>query len=50
MANTPVTSIRLPDDLKEWLDAKAAEQNRSRANLIITILRDIRAADKKGRK
>ena len=49
MANTPVTSIRLPEDLKEWLDKKAQEQNRSRANCIITILRDVKAAEKKKR-
>ena len=40
MANTPVTSIRLPEDIREWADKKAREQNRSRANLIITVLRD----------
>lgn len=37
---TPVTSIRLPEDIREWADKKAQEQNRSRANLIITVLRD----------
>ncbi len=37
---TPVTSIRLPEDIREWADQKAQEQNRSRANLIITVLRD----------
>ena len=50
MANTPVTSIRLPEDVREWADRKAAEQDRSRANFIIRVLRERMAADMKVRK
>ena len=50
MANTPVTSIRLPEDIREWADKKAQEQNRSRANFIITVLRDKMASNRKARK
>lgn len=50
MANTPVTSIRLPDDIREWADKRAQEQTRSRANFIITVLRKQMEAEKRGRK
>lgn len=50
MANTPVTSIRLPEDIRDWADKKAQEQNRSRANFIITVLRDKMAAEKKSKR
>lgn len=46
MANTPVTSIRLPDDVREWADQKAAEQDRSRAYVIIQVLRDVMRGEK----
>ncbi len=47
MANTPVTSIRLPDDLKDWLSKKARVENRSLANSIITTLRAVKAAEER---
>ena len=54
MANTPVTSLRLPEDLKEWIQAKADADNRSMGNWIVTKLSELRAAEakleKKGRK
>jgi len=40
MANTPVTSIRLPDDVREWADRQAHEQGRSRGNFIVQVLRE----------
>jgi len=57
MANTPVTSMRFPEDLKAWLQKKAQAENRSLANWVITRLYELksaddaaRAAEKKGRK
>ena len=45
MANTPVTSIRLPDDVREWADRKAQEQGRSRGNFIVQLLRERMAVE-----
>jgi len=39
---TSSISIRLEDDLIAWLDSVAAAENRSRANLIETILKRAR--------
>ncbi len=38
--NTPSWTIRMPVDLKAFLDAKAAEDDRSLAYLVIKILTD----------
>lgn len=48
MANTPV-SIRLPEDLRSWLDEKAAHEHRSINNLVVYLLEQAKAADKKRR-
>lgn len=40
MAQENRTSIKLPDDVREKLKEEAEKQNRSLANLIITILKD----------
>ncbi len=45
MANTPVTSMRFPEDLKAWLQKKAHAENRSLANWVITRLYEIKAAE-----
>ncbi|MBK8467815.1 MAG: hypothetical protein IPL32_18545 [Chloracidobacterium sp.] len=45
MANTPVTSIRLPDDVREWADRKAADQDRSRAYVIVQVLRNVMSGE-----
>ena len=41
---TSSISVRLEDDLIAWLDSVAAQENRSRANLIETILKRARDA------
>ena len=46
MANTPVTSLRLPEDVREWADKRAAEQDRSRAYIIVQVLRDVMRGEK----
>lgn len=50
MANTPVTSLRIPEDLKEWAQKKARADNRSLGNWIVKLMEDERAADKKAKK
>ena len=47
MANTPVTSLRLPEDLKEWVQGKAEAENRSMGNWIVTRLRQMKDAEAK---
>jgi plasmid stability protein len=44
MANTPV-SIRLPEDLRPWLDMRAAQEHRSLNNMIVVLLEQARAAE-----
>jgi hypothetical protein len=41
---TTSVSVRLDDELIAWLDQVAADENRSRANLIETLLKQARAA------
>jgi len=41
---TTSVSVRLDDELIAWLDQTAADENRSRANLIETLLKQARAA------
>ena len=36
--NTPIRSMRLGDDLWEWLDAKAKEEGTSRAEIMRKVL------------
>jgi predicted transcriptional regulator len=45
---TTSVSVRLDDELIAWLDQTAAEENRSRANLIETLLKQARAARERG--
>ena len=47
MANTPVTSLRLPEDLKEWVQGRAEAENRSMGNWIVTRLRQMKDAEAK---
>jgi predicted transcriptional regulator len=39
---TTSVSVRLSDELLAYLDKRAAEENRSRANLIETLLKQVR--------
>jgi len=43
-ARSKRVSVRLDDELIAWLDQTAAEENRSRANLIETLLKQARVA------
>jgi predicted DNA-binding protein len=36
--NTPVTAVRIPEELREKLQKLAEKENRSLSNLIVTIL------------
>lgn len=47
MANTPVTSLRIPEDLKEWARKQAQTENRSLGNWIVRLIQDRKAAEKK---
>ena len=37
---TTSVSVRLPNDLLEWIDNRAADEHRSRANLIKMLLQE----------
>jgi predicted transcriptional regulator len=39
---TSSVSVRLPNDLIEWIDKLAEKENRSRANTIETLLKRVR--------
>jgi predicted transcriptional regulator len=36
--NTPVTAVRIPEELREKLQKLAEKENRSLSNLIVTLL------------
>lgn len=48
-ANTPI-SVRLTDENREWLDAKASADDRSLNYLINKLVEQARASDRKARK
>lgn len=43
MANTPVTSMRIPSELKEWAQKQAQAENRSLGNWVVKLIQDKRA-------
>jgi len=43
MANTPVTSLRIPEDLKEWARKQAQAEHRSFGNWIVTLIQEKKA-------
>lgn len=43
MAVSPITSIRLPKDILDWVDRAAKKSNVSRSQIILMLLRDYRA-------
>jgi predicted transcriptional regulator len=43
------TSIRLPTDVKEQVDAEALKEERSRSNMIVILCREALAARRKNR-
>ena len=49
MANTPI-SVRLSDENREWLERKAAEDDRSLNYMINKIIETARTSDRKARK
>lgn len=50
MANTPVTSLRIPEDLKEWAQRQAQAESRSLGNWIVKLIQDKKASERKGKK
>lgn len=49
MANTPVTAIRLPIEIKERVEAEAAKEGRSLSNMMIRLMEEALAARRKRR-
>jgi hypothetical protein len=47
MANTPVTTLRLPVDLKEKVEAEAAKEGRSASNMMIRLMEEALAVRRK---
>lgn len=49
MANTPVTTVRLPVALKERIEAEAAKEGRTTSNMLIKLLEEAMASRRKRR-
>lgn len=45
MATSQVTSLRIPQDLKDWAQEQARSENRSLGNWIVKMMQDRRHGD-----